>query len=88
MVPSGENTMMMMMTMTDRRAMDPSADGNGVDDEGLQDIEGLRFTDQQSETLNRTAGSSSVDVESASLVCDVMICYSIRAVMIRCHYVM
>jgi len=68
MVPSGENTTMMMMTMTDRRAMDPSADGNGGDDEGL---EGLRFTDQQSETLNRTAGSSSVDVESASLVCDV-----------------
>ncbi len=80
--------MMMMMTMTDRRAMDPSAGGNGGDDEGLPDIEGLRFTDQQSETLNRTAGSSSVDVESASLVCDVMICYSIRAVMIRCHYVM
>jgi hypothetical protein len=70
MVPSGETKMMMMMT-TDRRAMDPS--GNGGDDEGLPDMEGLRFTDQQSEALNRTtAGSSSVDVESASLVCDVM----------------
>ena len=70
MVPSRESTMMMMMTMTDHRAMDPSAGGNGGDDEGLPDIEGLRFTDQQSEALNRTAGSSSVDVESASLVCD------------------
>ena len=70
MVPSRESTMMMMMTMTDHRAMDPSAGGNGGDDEGLHDIEGLRFTDQQSEALNRTAGSSSVDVESASLVCD------------------